>query len=80
MNADVRAPVLFLSDMMCHRNFLSISVHEKSARLVRAEIEVGVVRTHDVGVLLAPFGLSGNLDDNVGLFVDLVWDQNRAGV
>lgn len=68
--ADVRASILFLTDMVCHRDFLSISVHEKPARLVRTKIEVGVVRTHDVGMLLTPFGLSGDLDD-VGVFVDL---------
>lgn len=67
---NARATVFLLSDLMRHRNFLSISVHEKPARLVRAEIEVGVVGTHDVGVLLTPFRLSGDLDDDVP-FVNL---------
>ena len=68
---DARATIFFLSDLLCHRDFLPISVHEKSAGLVRAEIEVSVVRAHDFGVLLTPFGFSGDLDDEVGLFVDL---------
>lgn len=70
--ADVRATVFLLSDMMRHRDFLSVSVHKKPARLVRAEIEVSVVRAHDVGVLLTPFRLSGDLDDDVGVLVDLM--------
>jgi hypothetical protein len=67
---NARATVFLSSDMMRHRNFHSIPVYEKPARLVRAEIEVGVVRAHDVGVLLTPFRFPGDLDDDVP-FVDL---------
>jgi len=68
---DARAPVFLLSNLIRHRNLPSVSVHEKPAPLVRAEIEVGVVGAHDVGVLLTPFRLSGDLDNDVGAFVDL---------
>lgn len=65
---------------MRHRDLLSISVHEKPARPVRPEIEVGVVGAHNVGVLLTPFRLSGDLNDDVGPFVDLGDGIRRVGL
>lgn len=71
LEADVRAPILLLTHLLRHGDFPSISVHKKAARFVGTKIEVGVVRAHDAWVLLTPLGLAGDLDDNVGLIVNL---------
>lgn len=71
MIKDLRTAFLFLAKMIGHFGFFTVPVDHISTGIIWTEVQEGAFGTHDVWVLLAPFGLTSNLDYRIGILIDL---------
>lgn len=75
-----RATLVCLAKVIGHLKFFTVPVHHISTCTAWAEVQEGALGTHDVWVLLAPLGLASNLDDRIGILVDLEKKNNDTSV
>ena len=68
---DLRAVLLLSMPCLSHGLVRAVAIYEMARYSVRAKVEVGVGRAHDVWVLLCPRGLACYLHDEVWIFVCL---------